>query len=95
MKRLGKGYEPMVKDRPAEYREEITKIREEYDAGSRRVPCITLQCIGYNEQFFQDILACRLPERSSIGKRKRKPTLRADSTATPSPTRPRIEKEST
>ncbi|KAI0094639.1 hypothetical protein BDY19DRAFT_901777 [Irpex rosettiformis] len=87
-KQLGKGYDALVKNHLSDYRQRTTEIRGEYDAGTRRVPCITLQCIGYNVQFFQDIVACRPSDRPLV-KRKRTPKMFPD--GTPSPSRPRLE----
>lgn len=76
MKRLGKrDYDTLVKD-IVKYSHDTQQIRAEYDAGSRRVPCITLQCLEYNEQLVQDILAGRQSETLSTGKRKRRPSAR-------------------
>lgn len=91
MKRLGKrSYESLVKTKFATYREEMEKIRGEYDAGARRVPCITLQCIGYNEPLCQDILACRPSASAAIGKRKRQPRQNPDGSEAGSPTASRV-----
>jgi hypothetical protein len=79
MKRLGKnGYNALAKGHVVQYRHDIQQIRAEYDAGIRRVPCITLQCIGYSEQLLQDILTWRESETPLTGKRKRQPRALPD-----------------
>lgn len=55
------------------YDERVADIRLQYDSGQRRVPCVVLQCISYNQRLVSDLLSARPPEESQAqsGKRKR------------------------
>lgn len=66
-------YQSMIQHRPDEYHEKRRDICEEYDDGTRRVPCVILRCVEYNEALFQAIHSTNiLPINAPIVKRKRK-----------------------
>lgn len=44
----GSSYEQFRKSNPAQHSQRLTEVRAEYDAEQLRVPCMSLQCIGYN-----------------------------------------------
>ncbi|KAI0348447.1 hypothetical protein BDW22DRAFT_92230 [Trametopsis cervina] len=92
-KRLGTSAWRSLVDNRAKFREELAAVQAEYDAGTRRVPCIVLQCIAYNEGLLRAIDSARTPEQAT-GKRKRRPSARrieAESSAEPPTSRVRLE----
>lgn len=46
----GSAYKSLKDDYKANHDEKVREVRVRYDAGELRVPCISLQCIGYNEE---------------------------------------------
>ncbi len=47
---MGGSYKSLKNDHKSTHDEKVREIRIRYDAGELRVPCISLQCIGYNEE---------------------------------------------
>ncbi len=55
-KRLGGSiYDSLFKSDKPNHDKQVAEIRTDYDEGRLRVPCITLQCVGYNEELIADL----------------------------------------
>ena len=53
----GSTYQALKNDHKASHDQKVREVRERYDAGQLRVPCISLQCIGYNEELVEGLKA--------------------------------------
>ena len=60
----GSAYDQFKKTYPSQHSTRLAEVRAQYDAGELHVPCISLQCIGYNVDLV-DALKCSGGGRSS------------------------------
>ncbi|KAF7799023.1 hypothetical protein EIP86_010253 [Pleurotus ostreatoroseus] len=67
----GSSYQALKNDHKTSHDQKVREVRERYDAGQLRVPCISLQCIGYNEELVEG-LKTQGPGSMSQVARKRK-----------------------